>query len=94
MSIKLINAALELDLPPVKKLLLAVLADIADETGLCWPSIKRIARRTSISIRTAQRVIKELEKQGFIRIEHRFRPDHSQTSNLFHLDLQKMGVTK
>ncbi|QLG88562.1 helix-turn-helix domain-containing protein [Chitinibacter bivalviorum] len=91
MSVKLMSIVFDLSLAPVDKLTLLVLADVADESGLCWPSQKYIARRATISQRSVQRVLNRLSGAGLIRVEKRTRADGSQTSNYYHLDL---GRTK
>jgi hypothetical protein len=45
---------------------LLALADRADDNGLCWPSVKDIARRARVHERTAQRALKALETAGQI----------------------------
>jgi hypothetical protein len=81
MSIRLMNQVFELSLRPIEKLALLVLADMANEKGICWPSLKYAARRASISVRTMQRTISSLEKDGLLLRQTRFRTDGSQTSS-------------
>lgn len=50
-------------------LVLLALADWANDDGLCWPSIQRLADKTRIDRRSAQRIIRQLEKDGFIKID-------------------------
>lgn len=45
-------------------LVLLALADHADEDGVCWPGIERVAAKARVSERQAQRVIKALEEKG------------------------------
>ena len=85
MSIQLVNKVLDLPLRPVAKLILAVLADNCDDTGFCWPSIKRIAERASVSKRTAQRVIGWLCDENWVTVAPRYRTDGSRSSNGFQL---------
>lgn len=59
----------ELDLPPIPKLILLALADFADEeTGECWPSQTRLAKKASISERTIRSHIAPLVEDGYIEI--------------------------
>ena len=44
MSVEIYPNVLDLDMGSSRKLILAVLADYADEDGLCWPSQALIAR--------------------------------------------------
>lgn len=62
------------DVGPGELLVLLALADFADDTGLCWPSVSRIGEMTRQSARTVQRHLSELEARGLIerteRCEH------------------------
>lgn len=70
MSIKLMTAAWEReDLSATHKLVLLALADWANDEGLCWPSINRLAIKTSMAGRSVQRLIRQLEEMGFVRRE-------------------------
>jgi hypothetical protein len=83
MSIYLLNKVFELPLRPAEKLALSVLADLANETGICWPSLAYVAPRASVSIRTLQRIISSLERQGLIKRQPRYRANGSRTSSEF-----------
>jgi hypothetical protein len=68
MSIKLMTAVWDReDLSSTQKLVLLSLADWANDEGLCWPSIDRLAKKTSMAGRSVQRIIRDLESMGFIR---------------------------
>lgn len=68
MSIKLMAAVWErIDLTSTQKLVLLALADWANDEGLCWPSIDRLAAKTSMAGRSVQRIIRDLESTGFIK---------------------------
>lgn len=70
MSIKLMTAVWEReDLSYTHKLVLLALADWANDEGLCWPSINRLAVKTSMAGRSVQRLIRQLEEMGFIHRE-------------------------
>lgn len=56
-----------------------------DKEGKCFPSIRTIARDLSASTRTVQRAIRELELNGFIRVEKRFRENMGNSSNMYFL---------
>lgn len=47
-----------------KLLLLLALADHADDNGVCWPSIGRLAQKARIEPRQAKRHLRALEKEG------------------------------
>ena len=74
-------------LSPTQKLVLMSLADNADDEGVCWPSIATIARKCSISERTAQRVVAELIRKGLLYSHARYKSDGSRTSNKYKLSL-------
>lgn len=87
MSIRAMIWAWGRPLGPAAKLTLMALADIADDQGICWPSVGLLATKCTISERTTQRLLASLERLGLIDIEPRFRPDGSRTSNRFRLKL-------
>lgn len=55
-----------LHVKPAVKLVALVLADHANEDGLCWPSYARIAERTGVDKRTVQRHVKTLTRMGVL----------------------------
>ena len=68
MSIKLMTAVWDRqDLSSMQKLVLLSLADWANDEGLCWPSINRLAIKTSMAGRSVQRIIRDLESMGFVK---------------------------
>lgn len=85
MSIRAINWALELPIPPTPKLVLVVIADYADDKGYAFPGVETIARRASISERTLTRVLADLEANGFIERERRHLANGNRTSDGYHL---------
>ena len=72
-------------LPPTPKLVLMALADIADDHGLCWPSVKALARKCSISERSVQRILQVLQSRELLSIAPQFRKDGSRTSSRYRL---------
>ena len=70
MSIKLMTAVWDReDLSSTQKLVLLALADWANDEGLCWPSIERVAKKSSLKKRAVQLAIRSLEEMQFIRRE-------------------------
>lgn len=55
-----------LHVKPAVKLVALVLADHANDDGLCWPSYARIAERTGVDKRTVQRHVKTLMKMNVL----------------------------
>lgn len=69
-------------LNPATKLVFVKLAESAnDETGQCWPSLRHIASRCDMAIRTVRFHIHKLKELGLISVEERYRDDGTQTSN-------------
>ena len=71
MSFALVNAALAQPLPPARRAVLLVLADMANHAGTCWPSIATIARRACMSVRSVFTHLAELVKAGLIHRRQR-----------------------
>lgn len=63
------------------KAVLHALADHADESGKCWPSLARIARFAGCSESTARRALQRIEALGIVRREAR-----EGQSDIFHLN--------
>lgn len=68
MSVKIYPKVLDLEMRQGPKLIMAVLADHSDESGLSWPSQKLLSVRASISIRNLRNNLKKLEEEGWLRI--------------------------
>lgn len=81
------NWAWSQHLPPTLKLVLMALADAADDSGDCWPSVRTLAAKCCTSERTVQRVLKEFETRGMLVVTPRFNVVGRQSSNAYRLDL-------
>lgn len=69
MSIRLMSSVFEnQDLGPTPKLIMLALADHADDEGHCYPSIKRLCDRTSLSERAVQSNIRDLQARGYLTV--------------------------
>lgn len=66
MSIRIMTAVWEVELPDSEKIVLLALADSANDEGGCWPSMASLARKCSKSDRTVQAAVKALEDKGHI----------------------------
>lgn len=86
MSLRALDWALtrKLDDSTCKFVLVAV-ANYADQKGVCWPSLGRLARDTSFDRSTIVRALRRLEEMGYLRVERRKRADESYSSNLITL---------
>ncbi|MFV3334248.1 helix-turn-helix domain-containing protein [Pseudomonas sp. NY15437] len=58
-------------LTPAQKAVLISLADNANDEGVCWPSVAKIAERTCLSERAVQQAIKVLNECNALTIEAR-----------------------
>ena len=97
MSIKAINEAFKSNLSGNIKLVLLSLADCADESMQCFPSYSHIAKKASISISTAKRIIKKLEEMEVLKKQNRFiKGKKQQTSNIYTLTIasSNLALTK
>lgn len=92
MSIKAINQAFETKLSGNVKLVLLALADCADDNMQCFPSYSHIARKASISIATAKRIVKKLEEMKALKKENRFRKDRTKSSNIYTLNISSINM--
>lgn len=68
---------------PLRKAVLMVLADKADEANSCFPSQDYIARVTEQGVRSVRRHISQLETDGFISRGLRFKDDGSRDSDRY-----------
>lgn len=50
------------------RLVMLALADFADDSGFCWPSIPTVARKCAVSVRTAQRCIQDIRIMGELEV--------------------------
>jgi hypothetical protein len=69
MSYRLTAAAISADVATApQKMVLVVLADIADDTGKCWPSLGLIAKRAAMSRKSVIDQIPKLEAAGHLTV--------------------------
>ena len=64
-----------------QKLVLISLADQANDDGVCWPSLKKMAARTCLSERAIRDAINWLSSTQILKINHRFN-----SSNVYTID--------
>lgn len=62
------NQAWELSLPPTPKLVLLALCDWSNDQGICFPAVKTIATKTSITDRHCQRILSKLIASGLVSV--------------------------
>ena len=70
MSIRVMSEVWRTKLPTSEKMVLLVIADHAsDEGDNAWPSQRTIADRSSCAVRTVQRCVNNLVRDGYLRME-------------------------
>lgn len=72
MSIRIMSEVWKTKLPTSEKMVLLVIADHASDDGTeAWPSQRLIAEKASLTIRTVQRCINNLQAEGWLHMEKR-----------------------
>jgi DNA-binding MarR family transcriptional regulator len=77
-----------------QKLVLILLADWADETGLAWPKQSTLADKARLSIRHLRRVLDELEAEGYLRRVQTRRRDGRRGVDNYQLDLKDYKLSR
>ena len=85
-SYTLVTQVAGICMPPGRRAVLTVLADMANAAGICWPSISTVARKASVSVRSVFSHLTELVKAGLIHRRQRIG-----RSNVFTLALPADG---
>jgi hypothetical protein len=56
----------------IQRSVLVGIADSADDgTGYCWPSVRTLANKTLFSTRYVIEAVQQLERDGWVKVEHR-----------------------
>ncbi len=85
MSVALINRVFEDEvLRPTERLVMLALADHADDSGECYPSMQRLMQRTGLTDRAIQNNVKRLVDAGYLSVE---TGGGRRQSNLYRLHL-------
>lgn len=71
MSVHASSAVWRLALEPAAKLIMLALADMANDEGVCWPSVASLLTRTGLSESTVRRYLGELETAGLLKKHER-----------------------
>lgn len=87
MSLEAMTWAFKQTLNPTRKIVLLALADYADDENRCWPSMRTLAEKSSLTERAVRNAIRDLEEIGYLTTESRNRPNGSQTSNVYWLNV-------
>lgn len=91
LSIKFMNAVWDCDgLTDDRKFkVMLALADWTNEEGICWPAMETLARKSRMSIRSAQMTVRELQDDGLLEVVIR---RGRKMTNLFKINLQAVQV--
>lgn len=88
MSVQLMAAVFEQGpANPHLRLLMLAIADHADEEGVAWPSVDRLAAKCSVSARQVQRSLQQLEAEGWLVVE---RGRGRGNTSLYRLDVARL----
>ena len=81
--------AFEQPIPCNLKIVLLALADHANDAGKAWPSLDRVAEKSSLSRRSVIRSIKSLSEKpyGLLAVIYQFDASGRQTVSSYHLHL-------
>jgi len=79
-------------LTPDELFLLCHIVNFMNENRMCFPSNKRLSTESKFSESKILRVKNELVLKKIISVQNRFRPDGSQTSNLYKIESEYIGV--
>ena len=69
-------------------LVLLALADQANDHGSCWPSVTTIAARARCTERHVRTILRDLEKDGALSVEHR-----PGTSSVYRINVSSFTTT-
>ena len=87
MTIRAMNWAWGIELPPAMKLVLLKLADRANDDGECWPGMDVVAQACGVCERTMMRYIDKMEQIGLLKRDKRKSESGKQQTNLYTLNL-------
>ena len=77
------NSIYAADLPHRAVAVYMYLKDRTNKDGVCWPSIKTIARELHLSRATVQRALNDLCAAGYLSKKNRWRENGGCTSNRY-----------
>ena len=90
MSIRIMSMVWDIKkLTPMQKLILLKLADNADDSGVCWPSLETIAGACGCSSRTVMRSIDKFKDQGILSSTRRYNK-----SNKYYFNTDTVSLLK
>ena len=93
MSAEYLFLAVKTELNIHKKMILILLADLSGDTGQSWPSKQYLVQHSGMSRRTLMSYLRELEEEGFIKIDPHYT-DGQQVTNHYTLSKTKLVSVK
>jgi len=87
MTLQAVCWAFDQELPCAHKFVLVALADMTDSDDCCWPSQTFLAERCGLSRQYVNKVLGDLERDRYIAIASRSRPNGSDASCRYQLML-------
>lgn len=87
-----IDTRLLLKVTPDELFLLCHIVNFMNENRMCFPSNKKLIEQCRFSDSKILRVKNELVSKKIISVKQRFRPDGSQTSNIYKIESEYIGV--
>jgi phage tail sheath protein FI len=78
MSVRVMTAVWELNIPVTDKFILLGFADHADDSGFCYPSYGRIAWKCGVSQRTVARCMANFRQSGLVELLEDAHRGHTQ----------------
>jgi predicted transcriptional regulator len=89
MSVKALNWARNVTgIKSSDKCVLFVLADRANEQGVCYPGVERIAREACLNRRSVRRCVQRLSQAGLVEVIIRGGNGTGRMTNLYQLNLE------
>jgi hypothetical protein len=93
LSVEAISWSLAQNAPsPTAKFVLVLLANLADDDGMCWPGIDYIASKSQHGRRTIVRAISDLERAGLVSKQVRPGRGGGRMSNVYRLAMCQNGT--
>ena len=92
MSVKVLSEVFDKSLTSGNaRLVLLALADCASEDGACWPSLRKLKKKSGVSEETVRKYLHAFEAIGLISSEERYDVGGRRTSNVYTINLEMLG---
>jgi hypothetical protein len=75
-----------------ERLVLLALADIANDDGVCWPSMQTVAKKCNLSRRYIIDMIASLEGRNYLRRQKRLGNNGKLTSNIYKIQTHNLRI--